>query len=221
MKIVEIRPRRKFLSGIVFDCELEPKEFGAESDAAGYIAIDSELCDMKHLKAGQELSDEEITQLVRESHIKRAKSRASWHLSRGSCSKKALIEKLCRSFPEYAAVTAAERMEELGFIDDLAFAKRRLERLISEKHLSLKAASKQLHFEGVDSEIIDQIVEETEYDAVEGAVELIEKKYKFKLQDKASVDRVIAALMRKGYTFSDIKKALERFNAAGEISEDY
>ena len=64
MKIVEIRPRRKFVSGIVFDCDIDPKEYGADVDAAGYLSLDSELCEIKHLKSGMTLSDRELTELV-------------------------------------------------------------------------------------------------------------------------------------------------------------
>ena len=50
MKILEIKPRRKQVSGVVFDCVIDPKEFGADSDAAGLLSLDSELCEMKHIK---------------------------------------------------------------------------------------------------------------------------------------------------------------------------
>ena len=83
MKIIEIKPRRKALSGIRFDCEIIPSEYGAIEDAAGLLALDSELI-----------------ALVCESHTKRAKSRAMWYLSRGDCSRKTLVDKLRRSFPE-------------------------------------------------------------------------------------------------------------------------
>ena len=73
MKIVEIKPRRKHISGIVFDIEIVPEDYGADVDPVGLLALDSELCEMKRLKSGTELSDEALTELVRESHIKRAK----------------------------------------------------------------------------------------------------------------------------------------------------
>ncbi len=212
MKIVEIRPRRKFVSGIVFDCELDPKEFGADPDAAGYLSLDSELCEMKHLKAGMELSDAQVLELVQESHTKRAKSRALWYLSRGDCSRQTLFEKLNRSFPDYACESACNRMEELGFINDEAYAKRRLQRIIDEKKVSVRMAKQLLKQEGIDSDLIDDAAEEVEYNPVETIVLLIERKYKNKLGDKASIDKVIAALMRKGYSFSEIKEALSQFD---------
>lgn len=212
MKIVEIRPRRKSVSGIVFDCEIDPKEFGADPDAAGFLSLDSELCEMKHLKAGMELSDAEVLELVRESHTKRAKSRALWYLSRGDCSRQTLFEKLNRSFPDYACKSACNRMEELGFINDEAYAKRRLQRIIDEKKVSVRMAKQLLKLEGIDSDLIDDAAEEVEYNPIETIVLLIERKYKNKLGDKAGTDKVIAALMRKGYSFSEIKEALAQFD---------
>lgn len=221
MKIVEIRPRRKFLSGIVFDCDIDPKEYGADVDAAGLLTLDSELCEIKHLKSDVTLSEEQLAELVRESHTKRAKSRAMWYLSRGDCSRKTLCDKLKRAFPEYACEAAADRMEELGFINDAAYAERRLQRIIDEKKVSVKMAKQLLRLEGIDRELIDDAAEKAEYDPVGSIVELIEKKYKNKLGDKAANDKVIAALMRKGHSYSDIREALARFDAPADLCEEF
>ena len=222
MKILEIKPRRKQVSGVVFDCVIDPKEFGADSDAAGLLSLDSELCEMKHIKIGMTLSDEELEALVKESHIKRAKSRAMWYLSRSDCSKKTLIEKLARSFPDYACELAADRMEELGLINDEIYAKRKFERTINEKKVSVGVAKQLLKQEGIESDIIDNILEEVEIDPIEPIVALINKKYKSKLGDKQQNDKVIAALMRKGHRFSDIREAFSRFDVNSEnYCEDY
>ncbi len=220
MKIVEIRPRRKFLSGIVFDCEIDPKEYGADSDAAGFLSLDSELCEIKHLKAGMELTDRQLEELVRESHTKRARSRAMWYLSRGDCSRKGLMTKLRRAFPDYACEAAADRMEELGFINDETYAKRRLQRIIDEKKVSVRMAKQLLKLEGIDPDLIDGAVEVAEYDPIDSIVGLINKKYLHKLSDKANTDKVIAALMRKGYSFSEIKEAFYRLELPLDTGED-
>ena len=217
MKIVEIRPRRKSVSGIVFDCEIDPKEFGADPDAAGFLSLDSELCEIKRLKAGMELTDAELTALVRESHIKRAKSRAMWYLSRGDMAKKTLFDKLRRSFPDYAAKTACDRAEELGYINDESYAKRRLQRIIDEKKVSVRMAKQLLRQEGIDPDLVDDAAESAEYDPIEAIVGLIERKYKQKLNDKDNTQKVIAALMRKGYGFSEIKEALSQFDTENDF----
>ena len=212
MKIVEIRPRRKFLCGLVFDCKIDPKEFQADADAAGFLSLDSELCEMKRLKAGMELTDAELLELVRESHIKRAKSRAMWHLSRGDMAKQTLFDKLRRSFPDYACAAACDRAEELGYINDESYAKRRLQRIIDEKKVSVRMAKQLLRQEGIDPDLVDDAADEVEYDPIEAIVGLIERKYKQNLSDKDNTQKVIAALMRKGYGFSEIKEALSQFN---------
>jgi regulatory protein len=221
MKIVESRPRRKSICGIIFDCEINPKDYGADCDAAGYLALDSELCDIKHLKAGYVLTDEQLCELVEESHLKRAKSRAMWYISQSSCSRKTLIDKLKKAFPEFAAVEAVDRMEELGFIDDFEYAKRRIQRIVEEKKVSIKMAKYLLEAEGVDRETAEIAAQELEYDAKAVIIELIEKKYRSKLQEKSDLDKTIAALMRKGYSYSEIKSALEEYNLQTEIQEDF
>ncbi len=221
MKIVEIRPRRKLVSGIVFDCEIDPKDYGADSDAAGFLSLDSELCEMKRLRSGTVLTDEQLIELVRQSHIKRAKSRALWHLSRGDCSRKTLFDKLSKAFPDYASTAACDRMEELNFLNDEAYAKRRLQRIIDEKKVSVKLAKQLLRHEGIDPDLVEDAAEEAEYDPIGTITLLIERKYKNKLGDKAQNDKVIAALMRKGYSFSEIREALSRFNAPTDYCEDY
>ena len=221
MKIIEIKPRRKALSGIRFDCEIIPLEYGAIEDAAGLLALDSELIEIKHLKPNVEISDDELIALVRESHIKRAKSRAMWYLSRGDCSRKTLVDKLRRSFPEYACIAAADRMEELGFINDEAYSKHRLQRIIETKKVSLKMAKQLLRLEGVDVDLVDDAAEVAEYNPKATIIELVEKKYKSKLNDKAQADKVVAALMRKGYSYSEIKEALSELQAPIDFCEDY
>ena len=181
MKIIEIKPRRKLLSALRFDIEVNPEDYSAEADAIGLIAIDTELVEIEHIKQGQEFSESELEALVMRSNIKRAKSRAMWYLSRSGCSKKALIDKLLRAFPKEAAIAAADRMEELGYINDEAYAKARLPRIMEEKKVSLKLASRMLIMEGVDREIVEQIVYKTEYEPIEIIVNLIERKYKNKL----------------------------------------
>ena len=223
MKILEIRPRRKQLSGIIFDCEINPKEWGADPDAAGYLSLDSELCEIKGLKAGMSLTDEQLEDLICESHTKRAKSRAMWYLSRSDCSRATLIEKLSKAFPEYASETAADRMEELGFLNDEKYARHKFERILAERKVSVGVAKQMLRLEGIDRELIDIIAEEIDVDPIEPIVELIEKKYKHKLGGYEQNKKVIAALMRKGHKYPDIKEALARFDVENDeyYSEDY
>ncbi len=216
MRIIDIKVRRKMLCEIEFDREIDCEEYGADKDAAGLLAIDSEICEIKGLKPGVTLNEGQLCEIVRESHIKRAKSRAMWYMSRGDCSRKTMYDKLKRSFPEYACAAACDRLEELGLLNDAEYAVRRLQRIIETKKVSKRMAKQLLKLEGISAELVDEADEVTEYDPIEPIVDLINKKYKSKLGDREANGKVIAALMRKGHSYSDIREALLRFDTDSE-----
>ena len=220
MKIIDIRERRKSLFGILFDEEINPALWGGDSDATGWLALDSELCSLEQLKIGTELSDEELTSLIVKSHIKRAKSRAMWYISQSDHSKNALIKKLSAAFPDYAAEAAAERMEELGLINDTAYAERRIQRLLNEKSVSLKMATHMLEAEGIDRETARLAAESTEYDALAMLTNILERKYIGRLKNQKDVDRMMSALLRKGFSYSEIKEALKENEIETKFNEE-
>lgn len=215
MKIVEIKPRRKSISGIIFDCEIDPKDYGAESDPVGLLALDSELCELKGLKPGLALDDNLLQALVEESSIKRAKSRAMWCISRQDMPKEKLRRKLLEHFPAYAAEAAVERAVELGFINDLEYAKRRLQLIINTRKVSLKSAARLLLEEGVSRQDVEIASEEAEYDPLNAILTLIERKYKLKLQAENGREKVMAALQRKGYSYGEIRTAFKALEEDG------
>ncbi len=59
-----------------------------------------------------------------------------WYLSRSSYPKAGLIKSFAPLFFDYAAEAAADRMEELGLINDHDYAGSRLERLMADKGMS-------------------------------------------------------------------------------------
>ena len=137
-------------------------------------------------------------------------------------SKKAtpLTKKLLEKFPDYAAASAAERAEELGLVDDVEYAKRKLQLLIDNKKVSVKMAAKMLLAEGVERIAVDEALQVVEHDPYEAIKTLIERKYKHKLSDKKDFQNTVAALMRKGFSYSEIKSVLKEFQEDSEYFED-
>jgi regulatory protein len=152
--------------------------------------------------------------------FKRAKSRALWYLSRGDLSEKGLAEKLkTAGFGEKAAQATVERMAELGLIDDEKYARRLLESLTmsgaSEKEIYFKLKNK-----GISSDIAKEVLSESETDESEKIKGLLYTKYQNKLETQEGVQKVIASLARKGFSFSDIKDALRAYNEEIICEED-
>jgi SOS response regulatory protein OraA/RecX len=62
---------------------------------------------------------------------------------------------------------------------------------------------------GLSSEIISNTLENIEIDNISSCADLIMTKYRNKLSIDGGKEKVISALMRKGFSYSDIKDAFE------------
>ena len=106
MELTAAEPRRKGLVQLFLDGEPGPK-------------IDGEVFLLSRLKPGNELTEEELSQLVERSDARRAREKALYLLEHRSHSKRELTEKIARTAASReAAQAAADHMEEIGLIDD-------------------------------------------------------------------------------------------------------
>lgn len=205
MKIVALQNRRKCLTALKL-------ENGEE------LLLDTEIVIIRDLKPGVFIDDPDA--LLYESDYKRAKSCALWYLSRGDLTEKGLLEKLRNAgFGQKATEDAVERMKELALIDDEKFARRTAEILessgSSEKEIYFKLINK-----GVPSDLAKEVLFESETDESEKIKGLLYTKYQSKLSTEEGVQKVIAALARKGFSFSDIKDALRGYMEEITYEED-
>ena len=204
MKVVNLQQKRKSLTAIVFDD-------GSE------LLVDSEIALIENIIIGSEI--ENIEKIIYKSDFKRAKSRALWYLSRGDLSEKSLFEKLVRAgFSETASRDAVERMKELGLVNDYMYAKRLADYLsntgISNREIQFKLTQK-----GIDRDIAREL-SKSENDEIDKIKYLIEHKYKNKLDGESNIQKVFAALVRKGFSYSDVKAALRDYSEKLRYSED-
>ncbi len=205
MKILSIKREKKHLDRIIL-------EDGSE------LVIDSDLTEIKKLSPGIDISDPDA--LKYDSDYLRAKSRALWYLSRSDHSEKALKEKLIAAgFVPEACEEACKRMVELDLINDERFA-RRLAEYLSAAGSSKREIAYKLSMKGISSDIIKEISYEDETDECDKIAKLIETKYKSKLNSEKDVEKVFAALVRKGFSYSDIKSALKAYSEQIRFSEE-
>ena len=64
---------------------------------------------------------------------------------------------------------------------------------------------------GLDKELIDEIIERYEDSTENRLSELVKKKYARYLIDEKGIKKVKSALVRLGYSYSDIKAVLENY----------
>ena len=205
MLITAIEKRRKMLSALFLDGEFA-------------VNIDTETLLQFRYKIGMDITDEQLHELILASDARRANEKALYFLEHRSHSKKELIEKIQRTTSKEAARSAADRMEELGLVNDEEFAKRYAAELFNRKGFSGRRAQYELRQKGIDKEIIAQVVEELEPNPAEKIKEIIEKKYLRCLQDEKGYRRAVNGLQRLGYRYEDIRQAISCFSL--EADED-
>ena len=199
MLITAIEKRRKMLSALFLDGEFA-------------VNIDTETLLQFRYTIGMDITDEQLHELILASDARRANEKALYFLEYRSHSKKELIEKIQRTTSKEAARSAADRMEELGLVNDEEFAKRYAAELFNRKGFASRRAQYELLQKGIDKEMIAQVVEELEPDPVEKIKEIIEKKYLRYLQDEKGYRRAVNGLQRLGYRYEDIKQAISCFS---------
>ena len=175
------------------------------------VFIDNDVCRDNCLKKGETLNEEKLNDLVFQSQFQRAKSRAVWYLDRKDRTAKDLYSKLCLAgFDKKAVAKVIARLIEVDLINDRRFAENYASRLI-ESNVSKREALQKMLQKGVPYDIAKDVLAESEADENKQIEALINKKYRTKLMSDGGVQKVYAALIRKGFSYEAVKTALKNF----------
>ena len=207
MLITETQKQKKHLTKLVFS--------GGEE-----VLLDNDICLNYSLKPETQISEDELKKLKYESEYARAKSRALWYLDRADRTEKGMYEKLVGAgFNKKASAAVVGRFVEVGLIDDRRFAENFAEKC-RDANISKREGIRKMLGKGVPYDIANEVFSETEIDEEEQIRAVIEKKYARKLTQENGVQRVYAALVRKGFSFSAVRNALKKYSEELEYSEE-
>lgn len=174
------------------------------------ITTDIDFWAEHYFKDGSEITQEEWESLTDSIYYKKAVDKCYDLLSRRDHSVKELKTKLLRTVDEKNADKAIEKMLELGYLDDEKYARNLVKYLAQTRNMSKNHIKQEMFKRGIPNEIIILVMEDYEFDNVSCVVDLILTKYRNKLNNEDGNKKVIASLMRKGFSYSDIKKAFYR-----------
>ncbi|MBE6719662.1 MAG: regulatory protein RecX [Ruminococcaceae bacterium] len=183
------------------------KKIHLHLDGEYQITTDIDFWAEHFIKDGTDIDEDEWQNLVEKINVKKAVNKCYDLLSRRDHSIKELRTKLLRTVDENSAEIAINRMIEYGYLDDEKFAKVLIKHLRDDKKMSSSFIKKEMYARGISSDIINELFEEEEIDNTSSVCELILTKYARKLTQEGGKDKVFAALMRKGFSYSDIKEA--------------
>ena len=169
---------------------------------------------------GMDLSDQDLTELRKNSEYRKALNKAFTYLGIRDHSGHELYTKLQKTYDDETAAQAVARVRELGYLDDSGFARRYAEDLLG-KGKSLGEIRRRLADKRIARDIIDEFLDGIQTDERPLISELISGKYAGKLSSENGRQKVYAALLRRGFRSSDIIAALNRSEVDGiEYTED-
>ena len=207
MVITALQKQKKHLTSLLLDNGEE-------------VLLDNDICVNYAIKPETQISEEELKRLKYESEYARAKSRALWYLDRADRTEKTMYEKLVTAgFDKRASAAVVGRFVEVGLIDDRRFAENFAEKC-KDANISKREGIRKMLQKGVPYDIANEVFSETEIDEEEQVRAVIEKKYARKLTQENGVQRVYAALVRKGFSFSAVRNALKKYSEELEYSEE-
>ena len=184
------------------------------------ILLDRDVVAFKCLHKEDNITEEALSLLIEASDYERAKQRAIWYLDRSFYTEKALYEKLVRAgFNKKAVAAVVARLCELDLLNDRRFAEIYLKRCI-EANISKREAYQKMLLKGLPRELIIEFMENTEIDEAAQIREIIEKKYRLKLSNPENVQKVYAALARKGFSYSAVRQVIADYCEEIRFSEE-
>lgn len=168
------------------------------------------------LYAGKELTDGEADKLTAAARRTGLKEKTLDLLTRKPMSRKELERKLGEwEAGEEETASICARMEELGFLNDAAYAVQ-VVRHYCAKGCGERKLRDELYRRGVPRELWEEALSQAA-DPADAIDAFLQKKLAGKEPDRKELKKVSDALARRGYGWEDISAALRRYGA----QEDY
>ncbi len=157
-----------------------------------------------------EITDEELSYIKKEVLLKNARSKAIKYVSFRLLSEKELVVKLqSKGFDEEIIRNVLDDLKSIGYINDKIYA----QKFVFERSKLKPKSKKMLKFElinkGISEDIIDEVLDNFEYDEVTIMERLIKKKFgKYDLSEPQVEVKVISFLLHRGFSLEVIKQFL-------------
>ena len=172
------------------------------------------------LRTGDDLTEERIADLRQQAAEHRAYEYGLYLLEKRGYSYRELYDRLMTApeAQETAVLQALEKLTRYGFVNDARYAEQLAAHYVEGKKYGLRRAAFEMKHRGLSQTDIDDAL--AAYDNAETIsvmlLELLQKKYVRYLtdpDDRKSTEKVTAALVRRGFTYQQIRYALEDYFA--------
>lgn len=199
---------------VILTFEISTDGTGGESERRSLLLTLPQYREHR-LRRGDTVTTEEFDELETMSKTAEATRRGAGILAYGANSRSTLRCKLIsKGFSREASDAAVAALADEGLIDEKKAALREAERCVAalrgRKYISARLFS--LGYRGDATEAADEYMKSVDFPAL--CTRFIEKKYGCALPDEPHErDRAVAALMRRGFSGSDIREATRKLGS--------
>ncbi|HBL41000.1 MAG TPA: hypothetical protein DDY98_05295 [Ruminococcaceae bacterium] len=184
------------------------------------FTVDADFWYMSGYLDGDEIDEDALLDLERRIRERRCFNRALNILSRREHSEKELTDKLVRADGAVAAAAAVERVKQLGYLDDARYATMLASELSQRKGMSQRGIFHELLRRGVDRETAEEALGEQTLDECDKIKMLLQGKYRNRLSDEKGRRQVFNALLRLGYSYSQVRSAMQDYDSEYSQEDD-
>ena len=193
-----------------------------EVDGEYWTILDSEIIAEFGFEPGKTVTPETLDEALKQADRRRARERAYYLLSYRDHSSGELMEKLAKNVDEEIALETVLRMKELGLVNDAEYARKLARSLMITKRYGAYRAKQEMLRKYLPNELIQDAIDSVseEHESADSVRQLIERKYAEKIKTPEGRRKVVAALMRLGHRYGDIKEVLSGYPYPDGLQDD-
>ena len=189
--------------------------YEAELDDGRKLYLHADIITDFGIRAGLETDRVELRKIIYASNFRRAYQRALYLLDYRDYTYSEMYQKLMENYKSAPLCTAVmKRLTEHGFIDDRRYAERMARKLVEVKKYGYRRSKREIMQKGIDQFTADDALEaysDVYYDNIKELLSTKHSRYLTDREDRKSIEKVKSALVRYGYDFTEINRAVKEY----------
>lgn len=189
--------------------------YEAELDDGRKLYLHADIITDFGIHAGMETDRDTLRKIIYASNFRRAYQRALYLLDYRDYTYSEMFGKLIDNYKSEPLCTAVmKKLTEHGFIDDVRYAERMARNLVEIKHFGYRRCKRELMQKGISEFIAQDALAPYEGVFGENLAELLKTKHSRYLtdrEDRKTIEKVKSALVRYGYDFTEINRAVKEY----------
>ena len=198
--------------------------YEAELDDGRKLYLHADIITDFGIHAGMETDRDTLRKIIYASNFRRAYQRALYLLDYRDYTYSEMYKKLIENYKSEPLCTAVmKRLTEHGFIDDVRYAERMARKLVEVKKYGYRRSKREIMQKGIDQFTAEDALTPYSEAYHDNIMELLctkHSRYLIDREDRKSIEKVKSALVRYGYDFTEINRAVKEYFENTERSEE-